>query len=172
MVWYLFLFISCHSLCLLGIAGIFLISKHHAGMPTWQTSGEAVLSRAIIQPWQLLHSWAHCQNTSAQDGRPEGGLEGQTWVWLGLYCEREGGAAAPGTSEFWLTYLSSWAQARLSLSRFVCTNVVVCSQADCYIHVYTHTRRYALTNTRVSWLSLCHTSYMPTMTYWPTLTVC
>lgn len=91
MVWYLFLFISCHSLCLLGITDIFFISKHHAGMPTWQTSGEAVLSGAIIQPWQLLHSWAYCQNTSAQEGRPEGGLERQTWVWLGLYCVREGG---------------------------------------------------------------------------------
>lgn len=168
MVWYLFLFISCHSLCLLGITDIFFISKHHAGMPTWQTSGEAVLSGAIIQPWQLLHSWAYCQNTSAQEGRPEGGLERQTWVWLGLYCVREGGGVeASGASEFWLSYLSSWAQAHPSLSCFVCTNMIVCSQADCYIHVYTHTstraRTYTQTNTRVPWLSLCVTLHT-----WPT----
>lgn len=86
-----------------------------------------------------------------------------------ILCERGRGGEAPGASEFWLSYLSSWAQAHPSLSCFVCTNMIVCSQADCYIHVYTHThtrvraRTYTQTNTRVPWLSLCVTLHT-----WPT----
>lgn len=37
-------FISFHPLCLLGIARIFFISKHHSEMLIWQTNVEAVLS--------------------------------------------------------------------------------------------------------------------------------
>lgn len=57
-------FISYYPLCLLGITGIFFISKHHSEMLVWQTRGEAVLSWAIIQPWQLLNSRVCCQSSS------------------------------------------------------------------------------------------------------------
>lgn len=141
-------FISCHPLCLLGITGIFFISKHHAKMLTWLTNGEAVFSRAIIQPWQLLNSWACCQSTSAQ-GRLEAGLEGQTGVSLGWGKGRGWGSRSNRVLVLPMALASVIFSHRLrpiccflaSWVRGVCTNAVVCTQAEAWrMILYTGSR--------------------------------
>lgn len=85
-------FISYHPLCLLGITGIFFISRHHSEMLVWQTRGEAVLSRAIIQPWQLLNSRVCCRSSSTPLRGADRGQGG------GYTVRKKGGVEAPGAT--------------------------------------------------------------------------
>lgn len=134
-------FISYHPLCLLGITGIFFISKHCSEMLIWQMSGKAVLSWPVIQPWQLLSRFRGAH-------RGQGGVilwekgRGKVPRSVAVLVSPTALASVVHLSVSFLMgsvcrFLASWVL-------WVSTNAAVGSQAETrmttYMYTHTHTR--------------------------------